>query len=572
MKTFFGIFKMTAKYTWCFVIVGICMLVQIISQVSAPNLIGEFLNLVEDKIPNLIQESLKIGGLLLLVAFLQALTQGLRSYFSHVAAWCSIRDIRIRLFDHIQRLSMGFFQDKQTGQLMSRILSDTNVLELLIAHAGPEVILDILLFTVIMIILFIQNVLLALTAMLVIPMILAATFYFAKRVRPQFKAAHQKTAELMGIIQDDLSGIKEITVFNKQDYEQERVKDVSETFTRLNLSALKKSAIFHPMIGFFNQFGIALVITAGGILAASNGIRSSEIVKFVLYLNMLYTPISAFARISEDLQNALAAGERVLELFDTKSQVQEKENAVDIFNVKGEIIFQDVCFAYEKDNTVLKNINLHIAPGEKIALIGATGGGKTTIASLIARFYDPSSGRITLDGHDLKDLTLHSLRENISIVLQDVFLFHGTVAENIAYGVDSPTHEDIVRAAKIANAHHFIIEMPQGYDTIIGERGLKLSGGQKQRLSIARAVLRNKPVLILDEATSAVDNTTEKLIHNAIENVIQNRTTIIIAHRLSTIRNCDKIVVIENGEIAEAGTHEELLSNPNGIYTKLNRA
>ncbi|MBE5039634.1 ABC transporter ATP-binding protein [Ructibacterium gallinarum] len=572
MKTFFGIFKMTAKYTWCFVIVGICMLVQIISQVSAPNLIGEFLNLVEDKIPNLIQESLKIGGLLLLVAFLQALTQGLRSYFSHVAAWCSIRDIRIRLFDHIQRLSMGFFQDKQTGQLMSRILSDTNVLELLIAHAGPEVILDILLFTVIMIILFIQNVLLALTAMLVIPMILAATFYFAKRVRPQFKAAHQKTAELMGIIQDDLSGIKEITVFNKQDYEQERVKDVSETFTRLNLSALKKSAIFHPMIGFFNQFGIALVITAGGILAASNGIRSSEIVKFVLYLNMLYTPISAFARISEDLQNALAAGERVLELFDTKSQVQEKENAVDISNVKGEIIFQDVCFAYEKDNTVLKNINLHIAPGEKIALIGATGGGKTTIASLIARFYDPSSGRITLDGHDLKDLTLHSLRENISIVLQDVFLFHGTVAENIAYGVDSPTHEDIVRAAKIANAHHFIIEMPQGYDTIIGERGLKLSGGQKQRLSIARAVLRNKPVLILDEATSAVDNTTEKLIHNAIENVIQNRTTIIIAHRLSTIRNCDKIVVIENGEIAEAGTHEELLSNPNGIYTKLNRA
>lgn len=230
-----------------------------------------------------------------------------------------------------------------------------------------------------------------------------------------------------------------------------------------------------------------------------------------------------------------------------------------------------MCFSYEKNNAVLEHVNLHIAPGEKVALVGPTGGGKTTIASLITRFYDPDSGSVTLDGHDLRDLSFRSLRDNVSIVLQDVFLFHGTVAENIAYGVEHPTEDEIIRAAKIANAHSFIIEMPDGYNTIIGERGVKLSGGQKQRLSIARAILRDKPILILDEATAAVDNTTEKLIHTAIENVIQNRTTIIIAHRLSTIRNCDKIAVISDGRIAEMGTHAELLADPESMYSKLSQ-
>lgn len=572
MKTFIGIFKMTKKYWWCFLIVGICMLIQIVSQVMAPNLIGDFLRLVEDNAPSLDKRAIETGCLLLLFAALQALTQGLRSYFSHVAAWRGIHDIRTALFNHVQRLSMGFFQDKQTGQLMSQILSDTSVLELLIAHAGPEVILDVLLFGTIITILFIQNAKLALVALIVIPLILASTFYFAKRVRPQFKKAHEKNAELMAIIQDDLSGIKEITIFNKQDTEFNRVRSVSDIYTNLNLKALKKSAVFHPMISFFNQVGVALVIAAGGYLAATGGVDSAEIVKFVLYLNILYTPISAFARISEDLQNSLAAGERVMDLFSVKSQVTECENPVELSNVKGEIKLNDVSFSYEKENSVLKNVSLSIAPGEKVALVGPTGGGKTTIASLITRFYDPNSGSVTIDGIDLKDVSLKSLRENISIVLQDVFLFHGTVEENIAYGVDNPTKEEIIRAAKIANAHNFIIEMPQGYDTIIGERGVKLSGGQKQRLSIARAILRDKPILILDEATAAVDNTTEKLIHSAIEQVISNRTTIIIAHRLSTIRSCDKIAVISDGEIAEIGTHEELINKSDGMYRKLHEA
>lgn len=569
MRTFIGIFKLTKRFAWCYIIVAIAMAGEIVTQVMSPDLIGSFLNNVEEGVPNLAEVSLRYGIMLLALAVIEALSHGLRAFFSHKVAWGSINDMRVNLFDHVQRLSMRFFQDKQTGQLMSRIISDTNVLEVLIAHAGPEIFVDAVMLATILTILIMKNATLALTAIMVAPFILICTFYFSKRVRPMFKKAHQKTAELMGIVQDDLSGIKEITVFNKQDYEYNRVSEISNEFTSLNMGALKRSATFHPLIGFFNKFGVALVIGVGGYLAAINNIRSSEIVEFVLYLNMLYAPISAFARVSEDLQNSLAAGERVLELMSEKSDVTEAENPVELENAKGEIEFKNVSFSYEGNKEVLKNINLKIKAGEKVALIGETGGGKTTIASLIARFYDPDEGSVTIDNTDLKDISFRSLRDNISIVLQDVFLFHGTVRDNIAYGVDNPTDEDIIRAAKIANAHDFICEMPDGYDTIIGERGVKLSGGQKQRLSIARALLRDKPILILDEATAAVDNTTEHLIHSAIESVIQNRTTIMIAHRLSTIRNCDKIVVIDNGRIVEEGTHDELLSNPNGIYTRL---
>ncbi len=569
MKTFWRIFAHTKKYWWCYLIVGISMILQVFSQIYAPGIIRSFLSLLESNSADLKKYALTYGGILLGLAALQAITTGLRSYFSHVTAWRSIHELRIKLYTHVQNMSMSFFHNRQTGQLMSRILSDTQVLELLIAHAGPELVLDALLFVSIMIILFLSNWKLALIALLIVPFILLAAMHYAFKVRPKFKKAHAKTAELTAILQDDISGIKEIQVFNRQNYESERVQAISEEFTGLNLSALKKSAVFHPLISFFNQFGVSLIVAAGGMIAAYGGIKGSEIVAFILYLQMLYTPISSFGRISEDLQNSLAAGERVLELLDIQSEVVECENPVDIQNVKGELRFEDVNFSYIESREVLKNINLTIQPGETIALVGETGGGKTTITNLITRFYDPDSGRVLLDGQDIKTLSFRSLRDNISIVLQDVFLFHGTVVENIAYGANSPTQEEIIRAAKIANAHDFIREMENGYDTIIGERGVKLSGGQKQRLSIARAVLRDRPILILDEATAAVDNETERQIHNAIDNVIQNRTTIIIAHRLSTIRNADKIVVIEGGEIVETGSHEELMQIENGVYKHL---
>ena len=314
--------------------------------------------------------------------------------------------------------------------------------------------------------------------------------------------------------------------------------------------------------------GTVLVIGFGGYLASLNRVPLPDIIAFILLLNMFYQPISTLGRVNEDLQNALAGASRVFEVLDTEPDVKEKSGAVNAGRLSGRIDLENVSFSYITHRDVLKNISLSIKPGELVAIVGPTGVGKTTLISLLARFYDPDDGRILFDGIDIRNMTLSSLRDNISIVLQDVFLFNGTVAENISYGVKNASMDDIINAAKIANAHEFICEMEHGYDTVIGERGIRLSGGQKQRLSIARAVLRDTPILILDEATASVDMETEKLIHQAIDSIIQNRTTIMIAHRLSSVRKADKIVVLDDGMVAEIGTHDELMKN-GGLYKKL---
>jgi ATP-binding cassette subfamily B protein len=334
------------------------------------------------------------------------------------------------------------------------------------------------------------------------------------------------------------------------------------------LQAIKMDEFVRPLIGFFSSVGLVGVIIYGGYLVSINQMAVSELVGFILYLNLFYAPINVLSSLNESTNNAIASCQRVFELLDEESEIQESSDAQTIAKLTGRIDLQDLGFAYKKEQPVLQNINLIIEPGETVALVGSTGVGKTTISNLLNRFYDPTRGRILFDGVDLKQLKLSTIRDNISMVLQDTFLFNGTVFENIVYGLKHATKEQVIQAAKAANAHDFIESLENGYDTLIGERGFKLSGGQKQRLSIARAILRDTPILIMDEATSSLDTKTEKEIQQALDKIAIDRTTIVIAHRLSTIRHADKIVVLANREIAEVGTHDELLQHA-GVYAQL---
>ena len=374
--------------------------------------------------------------------------------------------------------------------------------------------------------------------------------------------------ELNAQLQDNLSGLHEIQSFGQENYESERLRTKNFEQVRAMLRALRASAVFHPSVEFLSSAGTILVVFFGGFLAYKNQLSVEDIVAFVLYLSLFYAPVSGLANLLENLQQSLAGAERVTLVLETPSAIENADDAQDIGEVKGAIIFENVSFHYSNKIPVLKNISFFCKPGMMVALVGPTGVGKTTTTQLISRFYDPIEGRILIDGKDIKKVTLESLRHNISPVLQDTFLFNGTIAENIGYAKPDATQEDIEAAAKAANIHDDILSMPDKYKTKVGERGLRLSGGQKQRVAIARAILRQSPIIVLDEATASVDVQTEKKIQNAIKNLAGKRTIIAIAHRLSTIREADMILVIHEGEIVERGTHEELLEKK-GIYESL---
>ncbi|MDR2941116.1 MAG: ABC transporter ATP-binding protein/permease [Treponema sp.] len=536
----------------------------------SPRLLARMTGIVQRGVGDL-REITALVLLLLGVYLLRILFRFLGNYLPHVAAWKLVRDLRMKVYNQIQSFSLSFFHKRQTGDLMSRVVNDTATFEQLYAHVIPETITNAVTLVGVIIILFSINHTLALLTCIPIPFILVSGWVMMKKVRPRFRLMQKSLAGLNSQLQDNISGIREIQAFGQHERETGRVSEKAGEFTKAMLSALKVNAIFHPSVEFLTALGTVIVVGCGGLLAYHARIDAEEIVAFLLYLALFYAPITGLAQLLENAQLSLAGAERVLEILDSASEVTDKHGAVELPPVQGHIRFENVSFRYIDESPVLENISFEVKPGQTLALVGPTGVGKTTIIQLSARFYDPKAGRITIDGYDLRDVTQNSLRNQMSLVLQDTFLFNGTIAENIAYAKPSAAQEEIEEAAKTAGVYDDIMEMPSQFETETGERGIRLSGGQKQRISIARAVLRDCPVLILDEATASVDMQTEAQIQAAIAKMRGKRTIIAIAHRLSTIKNADIILVLKDGHIIQQGSHDQLIQEQ-GLYRDLYQA
>lgn len=510
-----------------------------------------------------------IGIFLLLLLLIDLYSRYFIGNYGHVMGAKMEYDMRAEIFSHMQKLSFSFYDDAKVGQLMSRITSDLfDITELL--HHGPEnIILSVLKITGAFIILLNINGWLALAAFIVLPFMFAFAFMLNRKMRGAFRKNREKIAEINAQIEDNLSGIRVVKSFANEDIEVNKFKRGNDGFLAAKKNSYKYMGSFQAGVGVFTTLIQINVILAGSVLIAKNMVNISDLITFLLYIGVFTEPIKTLVDFTEQFQNGYSGFERFREIMDICPDIKDAPNAEELADVKGRIQFDNVSFKYqEKSEKVLNHISLDVPAGAYMALVGASGAGKTTLCSLIPRFYDVTGGAIRIDGKDIREVTLKSLRNNIGIVQQDVYLFAGTIFENISYGKPGSTREEVIEAAKSANAHEFIMSFPDGYETDIGQRGIKLSGGQKQRLSIARVFLKNPPILIFDEATSALDNESEKVVQDSLEKLAENRTTFVIAHRLTTIQNAENILVLTDDGISEQGTHEELLKK-GGVYEKL---
>ncbi|WP_301955723.1 ABC transporter ATP-binding protein [uncultured Eubacterium sp.] len=491
------------------------------------------------------------------------------SNYGHVMGAKIEYDMRAEIFAHFQKMPFSFFDDQKVGQLMSRITSDLfDITELL--HHGPEnVTISVIKIIGALCILLSIDKKLALAAFALVPFMIVYAYFFNKKMKQTFRINRKKIAAINEQIEDNLSGIRVVKSFANEQLENEKFEIGNKAFLEAKKNNYKYMGGYNAGLIGFNTMINLVVIVAGGIMFTKNMVNVTDFVTFLLYINIFTDPVKTLIDFTEQFQNGYSGYERFRQILDMEPEIKDKDGAKELTNVVGNIKFDDVSFRYnDNDHRVLKHINLEIPAGSYIALVGSSGAGKTTLCNLIPRFYDVTKGSISIDDEDIRNVKLKSLRNNIGMVQQDVYLFAGTIYENIKYGKPTASKEEVIAAAKEANAYDFIMSLPNGFDTDIGQRGIKLSGGQKQRLSIARVFLKNPPILIFDEATSALDNESEKVVQESMEKLAKNRTTLVIAHRLSTIRNAEKILVLTENGIEEQGTHNELI-NKKGIYYDL---
>lgn len=513
----------------------------------------------------------ELGAAMVLLVLVQCGSNYFIGNYGHVMGARIEFNMRQEIFEHYQKLSFSFYDNQKVGQLMSRITNDLfDITELL--HHGPEdVVISFIKFTGTLAILIWLNPQLAAAAFVLIPVMFVYAYLLNKKMKRAFKRNREKVAEINAGIEDNLSGIRVVKSFANEDEEQRKFAVGNQGFLDSKKNSYFYMGQYHAGLNAFTTMITVLVVITGAVFLAEGNLRAPDLITFLLYVNNFTEPVQKLINFTEQFQNGISGYERFREMLAVEPEIKERENPVQAEQIKGDIRFDDVGFRYEEDQEkVLSHVSLHVKEGEYVALVGSSGAGKTTLCSLIPRFYEVTFGAVYVDGVDIRDYSLKSLRQNIGVVQQDVYLFAGTVIDNIRYGRPDATEDEIIEAAKNANAHEFIMNLPDGYATNIGQRGVKLSGGQKQCLSIARVFLKNPPILIFDEATSALDNESEKVVQESLEKLARNRTTFVIAHRLSTIRNAKRILVLTEDGIAEQGTHRELMEKKGvyyGLYT-----